>query len=146
MRTRDRAAPLVAIRDHYLSAEIMGINLTKYRTLSFWASPPSSPAIAGARSTRILPASWFSQERFLVIERSILFLLAMIIIGGTGLDHGTLMGTALSWCWLPENDGIHQPLPEGRARSIIRRSSLNNNIHLPCARSRIRGVIIIGIF
>src|SRR6202023_2392907 len=26
---------LVASRDHYLSAEIMGINLTKYRTLSF---------------------------------------------------------------------------------------------------------------
>ena len=26
---------LIAIRDHYLSAEIMGINLTKYRTLSF---------------------------------------------------------------------------------------------------------------
>jgi branched-chain amino acid transport system permease protein len=34
MRTRDGRA-LVAIRDHYLSAEIMGINLTKYRTLSF---------------------------------------------------------------------------------------------------------------
>src|SRR3954467_12682703 len=34
MRARDGRA-LVAIRDHYLSAEIMGINLTKYRTLSF---------------------------------------------------------------------------------------------------------------
>src|SRR5215212_164127 len=34
MRTRDGRA-LVAVRDHYLSAEIMGINLTKYRTLSF---------------------------------------------------------------------------------------------------------------
>ena len=34
MRTRDGRA-LVAIRDHYLSAEIMGINLTNYRTLSF---------------------------------------------------------------------------------------------------------------
>src|SRR6201988_1100926 len=34
MRTRDGRA-LVAIRDHYLSAEIMGMNLTKYRTLSF---------------------------------------------------------------------------------------------------------------
>src|ERR1700724_4694219 len=34
MRTRDGRA-LVAIRDHYLSAEIMGINLTKYRTLPF---------------------------------------------------------------------------------------------------------------
>ena len=34
LRTRDGRA-MVAIRDHYLSAEIMGINLTKYRTLSF---------------------------------------------------------------------------------------------------------------
>src|ERR1700737_3242765 len=34
MRSRDGRA-LIAIRDHYLSAEIMGINLTKYRTLSF---------------------------------------------------------------------------------------------------------------
>src|SRR5271156_4158354 len=34
MRTRDGRA-LVAIRDHYLSAEIMGITLTKSRTLSF---------------------------------------------------------------------------------------------------------------
>ena len=37
MRTRDGRA-LVAVRDHYLSAEIMGINLTKYRTLSFGIS------------------------------------------------------------------------------------------------------------
>ena len=34
VRTRDGRA-LIAVRDHYLSAEIMGINLTKYRTLSF---------------------------------------------------------------------------------------------------------------
>ena len=34
IRSRDGRA-LVAVRDHYLSAEIMGINLTKYRTLSF---------------------------------------------------------------------------------------------------------------
>ncbi len=34
MRTRDGRA-LVAVRDHYLCAEMMGINLTKYRTMSF---------------------------------------------------------------------------------------------------------------
>ena len=34
IRSRDGRA-LIAVRDHYLSAEIMGINLTKYRTLSF---------------------------------------------------------------------------------------------------------------
>ena len=34
MRDRDGRA-LVAVRDHYLSAEMMGVNLTKYRILSF---------------------------------------------------------------------------------------------------------------
>src|SRR5215470_14089604 len=34
MRTRDGRA-LVAVRDHYLSAEMMGIHLAKYRTLAF---------------------------------------------------------------------------------------------------------------
>jgi branched-chain amino acid transport system permease protein len=37
MRTRDGRA-LVAVRDHYLSAEVMGINLTHYRILSFGIS------------------------------------------------------------------------------------------------------------
>ena len=37
MRTRDGRA-LIAVRDHYLSAEMMGINLAKYRTLSFGIS------------------------------------------------------------------------------------------------------------
>ena len=36
-RSRDGRA-LVAVRDHYLSAEIMGINLTKYRILAFGVS------------------------------------------------------------------------------------------------------------
>ena len=88
MRTRDGRA-LVAIRDHYLSAEIMGINLTKYRTLSFGLAAFFA-GIAGALYAHYQLV--ISQEGF-GIERSILFL-AMIIIGGTGSVMGTLMGTA----------------------------------------------------
>src|SRR4030095_3474485 len=88
MRTRDGRA-LVAIRDHYLSAEIMGINLTKYRTLSFGLAAFFA-GIAGALYAHNQLV--VSQEGF-GIERSILFL-AMIIIGGTGSIMGTLMGTA----------------------------------------------------
>ncbi len=88
MRTRDGRA-LVAIRDHYLSAEIMGINLTKYRTLSFGLAAFFA-GIAGALYAHYQLV--ISQEGF-GIERSILFL-AMIIIGGTGSIMGTLMGTA----------------------------------------------------
>src|SRR5206468_761754 len=88
-RHRDIGRALVAIRDHYLSAEIMGINLTRYRTLSFGLAAFFA-GIAGALYAHYQLV--VSNEGF-GIERSILFL-AMIIIGGTGSIMGTLMGTA----------------------------------------------------
>jgi len=119
MRTRDGRA-LVAIRDHYLSAEIMGINLTKYRTLSF-AIAAFFAGIAGALYAHYQLV--ISQEGF-GIERSILFL-AMIIIGGTGSIMGTLMGTAFV-VLLPESmEWISLQLKGG---AIDRALSLNNNI------------------
>jgi branched-chain amino acid transport system permease protein len=119
MRTRDGRA-LVAIRDHYLSAEIMGINLTKYRTLSFGLAAFFA-GIAGALYAHYQLV--ISQEGF-GIERSILFL-AMIIIGGTGSIMGTLMGTAFV-VLLPESmEWISANLKGG---VIDRMLSLNNNI------------------
>jgi branched-chain amino acid transport system permease protein len=88
MRTRDGRA-LVAVRDHYLSAEIMGINLTKYRTLSFGLAAFYA-GIGGALYAHYQEV--VSNEGF-TIDRSILFL-AMVIIGGLGSVMGTLMGTA----------------------------------------------------
>lgn len=88
MRTRDGRA-LVAVRDHYLSAEMMGINLTKYRTLSFGIASFFA-GIGGALYAHY--QGIVSNEGF-DIERSIIFL-AMIIIGGLGSISGTLMGTA----------------------------------------------------
>ena len=88
MRSRDGRA-LVAVRDHYLSAEIMGINLTKYRTLSFGLAAFFA-GIGGALYAHYQLV--VSYEGF-GIERSILYL-AMIIIGGIGSIMGTLMGTA----------------------------------------------------
>ena len=119
MRTRDGRA-LVAIRDHYLSAEIMGNNLTKYRTLSF-ALAAFFAGIAGALYAHYQLV--ISQEGF-GIERSILFL-AMIIIGGTGSIMGTLMGTAFV-VLLPESmEWISLHLKGG---AIDHALSLNNNI------------------
>jgi len=119
MRTRDGRA-LVAIRDHYLSAEIMGINLTKYRTLSF-ALAAFFAGIAGALYAHYQLV--ISQEGF-GIERSIL-LLAMIIIGGTGSIMGTLMGTAFV-VLLPESmEWISASLKGGLFDHML---SLNNNI------------------
>jgi branched-chain amino acid transport system permease protein len=119
MRTRDGRA-LVAIRDHYLSAEIMGINLTKYRTLSFGLAAFFA-GIAGALYAHYQLV--VSNEGF-GIERSILFL-AMVIIGGTGSIMGTLMGTAFV-VLLPESmEWISTGL---RGSAIDKALSLNTNI------------------
>jgi len=133
MRTRDGRA-LVAVRDHYLSAEIMGINLTKYRTLSFGLAAFFA-GIAGALYAHYQLV--VSNEGF-GIERSILFL-AMIIIGGTGSIMGTLMGTAFV-VLLPESmEWLSMALKGG---AIDRALSLNNN--LTFLREIAIGLIIIG--
>jgi len=119
MRTRDGRA-LIAIRDHYLSAEIMGINLTKYRTLSFGLAAFFA-GIAGALYAHYQLV--ISQEGF-GIERSILFL-AMIIIGGTGSIMGTLMGTAFV-VLLPESmEWLSHNL---KGSAVDKALALNNNI------------------
>lgn len=88
MRSRDGRA-FVAVRDHYLSAEIMGINLTKYRILSFGISSFYA-GVGGALFGIYL--GFVSVEAFDILL-SIQFL-GMIIIGGLGSIAGTLMGTA----------------------------------------------------
>lgn len=95
MRTRDGRA-LVAVRDHYLSAEIMGINLTKYRTMSFGISSFYA-GIGGALYAHYL--QFVSVEGFTILM-SIQFL-GMIIIGGLGSIMGSLMGT-IFMVMLPE--------------------------------------------
>jgi branched-chain amino acid transport system permease protein len=132
MRTRDGRA-LVAVRDHYLSAEIMGINLTKYRTLSFGLAAFFA-GIGGALYAHYQLV--VSNEGF-GIDRSILFL-AMVIIGGTGSIMGTLMGTAFI-VLLPES---MQWLSAGLKGSAIDQAlQLNNN--LTFLREIAVGVIII---
>lgn len=88
LRSRDGRA-FVAVRDHYLSAEVMGINLTKYRILSFGISAFYA-GIGGALFGHYL--GYVSSESFSILL-SIQFL-GMIIIGGLGSVMGTLMGTA----------------------------------------------------
>src|ERR1700752_210513 len=135
MRTRDGRA-LVAVRDHYLSAEIMGINLTKYRTLSFGLAAFFA-GVAGALYAHYQLV--VSQEGF-GIERSVLFL-AMIIIGGTGSIMGTLMGTAFV-VLLPESmESLSNSLKGGAFYHAL---SLNNNITF--LREIAIGLIIIGFF
>lgn len=88
MRSREGRA-FVAVRDHYLSAEIMGINLTKYRVLSFGVSSFFA-GLGGALFAHYL--QYVSVEGFTIFQ-SIQFL-AMIIIGGLGSVTGSILGAA----------------------------------------------------
>lgn len=119
MRTRDGRA-LVAVRDHYLSAEMMGINLTRYRTLSFGISSFFA-GIGGALYGHYL--GFVSVEGFGILF-SIQFL-GMIIIGGLGSIMGTLMGTAFMTL-LPElMEGVTHTLS---GSALDRALELNENI------------------
>lgn len=100
VRTRDGRA-LVAVRDHYLSAEIMGINLTRYRVLSFGISSFFA-GVGGALYGHYL--GFVSAEGFTILL-SIQFL-AMVIIGGLGSVAGTLLGTAFILLLPQAMDGL----------------------------------------
>lgn len=102
MRSRDGRA-FVAVRDHYLSAEIMGINLNKYRILSFGISSFYA-GIGGALFGHYL--GFVSAEGFTLLL-SIQFL-GMVIIGGLGSVMGAMLGT-IFMVLLPEvmEFGVH---------------------------------------
>lgn len=132
MRTRDGRA-LVAVRDHYLSAEIMGINLTKYRTLSFGLAA----FFAGVGGALYAHYNQVVSNEGFGIDRSIIFL-AMIIIGGIGSIMGTLLGTAFM-VLLPES---MEWLSAALSGSVIDQAlGLKNNIAF--LREMAIGVIII---
>jgi branched-chain amino acid transport system permease protein len=95
MRTRDGRA-MVAIRDHYLSAEIMGINLTYYRILAFGISS----LYAGVGGALLAHYTGFVSSEAFDLLLSVNFL-AMVIIGGLGTVMGSLMG-AVFILFLPE--------------------------------------------
>jgi branched-chain amino acid transport system permease protein len=132
MRTRDGRA-LVAVRDHYLSAEIMGINLTKYRTMAFGISAFYA-GIGGALYAHYL--QFVSVEGFTILF-SIQFL-GMIIIGGLGSIMGTLMGTAFM-VLLPE---LMQALASALSGTAID-TALNLREAIAFLREMAIGVVII---
>ncbi|MCI4664741.1 MAG: branched-chain amino acid ABC transporter permease [Neomegalonema sp.] len=105
-RSRDGRA-FVAVRDHYLSAEIMGINLTKYRVLSFGVSSFFA-GLAGALYGHFL--GFVSVEAFTILL-SIQFL-AMIIIGGLGSVTGSLLGAAFIFMLPPTMQSFASSLAE----------------------------------
>jgi branched-chain amino acid transport system permease protein len=86
----------VAIRDQDISAEVMGVNLFKYKLLSFGFS---SFYVGVAGSLSAYQARYISPENF-PITLAIDYL-AMIIIGGMGSILGSILG-AIFITGLPE--------------------------------------------
>lgn len=88
LRTREGRA-FVAVRDHYLSAEIMGIDLTRTKLLAFGISTFYA-GVAGALMAHYVG---FVSSETINILLSVQFF-AMIIIGGLGSVMGSLLGAA----------------------------------------------------
>lgn len=120
MRSRDGRA-LIAVRDHYLSAELTGINLAYYRTLSFGIASFYA-GVGGALYAHYL--LFVSVEAFTILF-SIQFL-AMVIIGGLGSVMGSLMGAAFMVLMPEMVQSIAQALEGG---AIDRALSLGASIN-----------------
>jgi branched-chain amino acid transport system permease protein len=77
----------IAIRDRYLAAEVIGVNLFKYRLLSF-AVASFFAGIAGALQAQYLEV--ITHESFTILQS--IDYLAMCIIGGLGHVLGPIFG------------------------------------------------------
>jgi branched-chain amino acid transport system permease protein len=87
LRRSHTGRALIAIRDNDLAAELMGINLMRYKLLAFFICSLYA-GVAGAL--------WAEWTRFLTPEQfnlhnSVLFM-GMLIVGGLGSNAGVFMG------------------------------------------------------
>lgn len=89
VRTRTGRA-LVAIRDNDIAAEVMGINIVRYKLLSFFICC-SFAGVAGSLWAHY--TNFISPTQFILAD-SILYL-GMLIVGGLGSIMGAVFGTVL---------------------------------------------------
>ena len=79
----------VAIRDSEISASCMGVNLAKYKTLSF-AISAALTGIGGALYAH--KVTFISPEQFTLLQS--IELVTIVILGGVGSLHGAVLGAA----------------------------------------------------
>ncbi len=79
----------VAIRDSEISASCMGVNLAKYKTLSF-AISAALTGIGGALYAH--KVTFISPEQFTLLQS--IELVTIVILGGIGSLHGAVLGAA----------------------------------------------------
>jgi branched-chain amino acid transport system permease protein len=97
----------VAIRDSEISASCLGVNLAKYKTMSF-AISAGLTGVGGALYAHKL--AFISPEQFTLLAS--IELLTIVILGGIGFLHGAVLGSvfiivlpqliSLAKDWLPE--------------------------------------------
>ena len=129
VRTRTGRA-FVAVRDRYLSAEVIGVNLFKYRILSFGVSSFMVGVAGGlyAYYTNIV-----SDEAFTMVY-SIQYL-AFVIVGGLGHVLGAIFGTIFMYT-VPTVLGVWQEALSGVFPALF--------TDLAHVREMIFGLIVIG--
>lgn len=79
----------VAIRDSEISASCMGVNLARYKTLSF-ALSAALTGIGGALYAH--KVTFISPEQFTLLVS--IELVTIVILGGVGFIHGAVLGAA----------------------------------------------------
>jgi len=100
----------VAIRDSEISASCMGVNLAKYKTLSF-AISAALTGVGGALYAHKI--AFISPEQFTLFAS--IELITIVILGGVGFLHGAVLGAAFIIV-LPQLISIAKDwLPEGLA-------------------------------
>ena len=97
----------VAIRDSEISASCMGVNLAKYKTMSFAISAALTGIAGGLYAHKI---AFISPEQFTLFQS--IELITIVILGGIGFLHGAVLGAAfvivlpqlisIAKGWLPE--------------------------------------------
>jgi len=108
----------VAIRDSEISASCLGINLARYKTMSF-ALSAALTGVGGALYAH--KVSFISPEQFTLVQS--IELVTIVIIGGIGSLHGAVLGAAfiimlpqaisIAKGWLPD------AIPQAGLQSVV---------------------------
>lgn len=104
----------VAIRDSDIAAEVMGVNLTIYKTLAFAVSAFYA-GVGGAMLGYLL--GYLEPQLFTLFESVYYF--SMIVVGGLGTIPGAVLGAALLTILPQQLAGLKQYLPLVYGATII---------------------------
>ena len=108
----------VAIRDSEISASCLGIDLARYKTMSF-ALSAALTGVGGALYAH--KVTFISPEQFTLIQS--IELVTIVIIGGIGSLHGAVLGAAF-YIMLPQGISIAKgwlpdAIPQAGLQSVV---------------------------